>query len=136
MRPGSIGVVMAVVSVTGLAVVEVGGRLVVVGGAGPAVDVVEDDELGAAVVVGAVVVDGTNRTVGPEFGWASVDSPVGPDPLRSRAVPATTNPKASTATTAKTTVLLLLVGLWARHHSRKRFDGPGRPKAAFFPMDR
>ncbi len=138
MTPGS-GRVVAVVVVIGGTTAEV----VAVDRPAPAAvvlvaegfDDVVVDEL-ASVVVGRVVVGRANTVVTVTPGRAKVDSPLGPERLASRAVAATTRPRATTATTENTTMLLRVVAVCPRHHERSRSGAPARPKPVFFPMDR
>jgi hypothetical protein len=106
----------------------------------PAVVVVvlldEDDEDAGARVVVVAVVGGAKILVAAEPGWDRVDSPVLAEPLPSRETATAISPTTTTVTTAKITALVRVVALWASHQERSRSCAPGRPKAAFFPMDR
>lgn len=125
-------------------VVEVGGTVavvrVVVGGAVPVVVVVvavDEDEGGeAATVVDGADVGRKNRLVETAAGRPAVDTPVGPVRPASWDVAAAMRMTTTTPITENTAMLLRVVGLWACHQVRRRCCAPGRPKPAFFPMDR
>jgi hypothetical protein len=112
--------------------------VVVVGDPGRVVveDVGEDVvEVAPGIVDGGVEVLGTTTLVAAKWGLASAARPVD-GPLELRVVAATSRPQTMNATTSPITVLERDSLLFPSHQWRTRSPALGRPKAAFFPMDR
>jgi len=124
-----------VVVAAGVPVERAGAVVVVVRGVVGTAATGDDVDVGWATLVGGVAVVGTKRLVGMEPSWARAASPVaGLDGLRVTA--ANSSPATTTATITPSTVLARTSWLAVDHQPRRRLLAPGRPKAAFLPIDR